>query len=347
MQHNVFFEDISSISSKKSSSGIGINTGIDKLKSEDLKEVINYYLNDFELPDIIYQKNNILLYKGYYKKINTKKSFAIKCIIKEKKQNKVLSKEISIHQKLKHYHIIDLLGYYDCNSFSSLIYDYMKYSDLHNFQTTFLKRSILSETFLCYLTGQILEAIKYIHKNKILHLDIKQKNILVNDLMQFKLIDFSISLDYKNKAYIILPLAGSFGYMSPEVLNRKKISVKDASKIDIFSFGVLLYFSAFGIYPYDINDLNDRDYDKMAEYIEIKTLTFPDGYKVSNKFKSLLQKCLDKNIENRYNIHNIFNDDWVKGGEIIKEYKEKLCNTNIFLIDSISDNILEFNNYIK
>ena len=52
-------------------------------------------------------------------------------------------------------------------------------------------------------------------------------------------------------------------------------------------------------------------------------------------------------IENRYNIHNIFNDDWVKGGEIIKEYKEKLCNTNIFLIDSISDNILEFNNYIK
>jgi hypothetical protein len=61
----------------------------------------------------------------------------------------------------------------------------------------------------------------------------------------------------------------------------------------------------------------------------------------------LLQKCLDKNIDNRYDIYNIFNDGWVKGGEIIKNYKEKLCNTNIFLIDTISDNIMEFNRYLE
>ena len=83
--------------------------------------------------------------------------------------------------------------------------------------------------------------------------------------MQFKLIDYSISIDYRNKDYITLPIAGTFGYMSPEVLNGKKIKTKDASKVDIFSFGVLLYFSAYGEYPYDINDLNDKDYDKMAE----------------------------------------------------------------------------------
>ena len=165
--------------------------------------------------------------------------------------------------------------------------------------------------------------------------------------MQFKLIDFSISIDYKNKDYINLPLAGTFGHMSPEVLNRKKIKAKDASKIDIFSFGVLLYFSSFGTYPYDLGDMNDKDYDKMAERIEKNELKFPEGFKVSNKFKTFLQKCLEKNIDKRYNIHNIFNDDWVKGGEIIKEYKEKLCNTNIFLIDAISDHILEYNKYLE
>ena len=319
----------------------------EKENNDEIKEVIISCLNDFELPDIIYQRNNISLYKGYYKKNKINKTFAIKCIQKKRKNNKFVSKEISIHQRLKHSYIINLLGYYDFNSFSALIYDFMKFSDLQDFQINFLKKRFLSETFLCYLTTQILEAIKYIHKNKILHLDIKQKNILVNDFMQFKLCDFSISVDYKNKEYITLPLAGTFGYMSPEVLNGKKIKAKDASKVDIFSFGVLLFFSAFGEYPYGINDLNDKDYEKMSEYIEKNELKFPDGFKISNKFKTLLQKCLEKNIDNRYDIYTIFDDEWIKGGEIIKEYKEKLCNTNIFLIDTISDNILEFNKYIE
>ena len=315
---------------------------------EDIKKYIETYLTDFELIDNIYQRNNIYIYKGIYKKIKTQKPFAIKFIKKgKKKRNKLISREISIHQKLKHYHIIDLLGYTDLSSSSTLIYDYQKYGDLHQFQTSFLKRKILSETFLCYLAGQILEAIKYLHKNKIIHLDIKPKNILVNDFMQFKLIDFSISIDYKNKNYIILPLAGTFGFMSPEVLNKKKIKARNASKIDIFSFGTLLYLLAYGIFPYDINNLNDKDYEKMAEYIERNELIFPEGFKYSSKFKSMLQKCLDKNIDNRYDIYDIFEDEWVKGGEIIKNYKEKLSNTNIFLIDAISDGILEFNRYLE
>ena len=312
-----------------------------------MDNIKKYIPNDFEILDTIYQRNNISIYKSLYKKNKIQKTLAIKLIKKDKKKESQISKEIGIHQKLKHFHIIDLLGYNDLSSFSTLIYDYQKFGDLHQFQTSFLKRKILSETFLCYLAGQILEALKYLHKNKVLHLDLKQKNILVNDFMQFKLIDYSISIDYRNKDYITLPIAGTFGYMSPEVLNGKKIKAKDASKVDIFSFGVLLYFSAYGEYPYDINDLNDKDYDKMAEYIDKNELNFPEGFKYSYKFKSVLQKCLDKNFDNRYDIYNIFDDDWIKGGEIIKDYKEKLCNTNIFLIDAISDNILEFNKYLE
>ena len=165
--------------------------------------------------------------------------------------------------------------------------------------------------------------------------------------MQFKLIDFSISLDYKNKQYIDLPRSGTFGHMSPEVINRETIKAKDASKIDIFSFGVLLYYSAFGELPYDLDNVNENNYHKMAENIKNNELKFPNDIKVSNMFKSFLKKCLEKNIENRYDIYDIVNDDWIKGSEIIKDYKECLCNTNIFLIDIIMDNILDFNLYIK
>ena len=324
------------------------NFEIEKKNNLFMDKGLQKYINDyFELLNIIYSKKDTTIYKVNYKKININKHFILKIIKKKQNKKNFSSNEISIQQKLKHYNISNLLGYYDLPSCSTLIYDFQKYGDLHQFQISFLKRKFLSETFLSYLTSQLLEALKYLHQNKILHLDIKQKNILVNEYMQFKLIDFSISLDYRDKNYIALPLAGTYGYMSPEVLNRKKIAAKDASKVDIFSFGALLYFSAFGIFPYNIHELNDKDYDKMNEYIEKNELIFPEGFHFSDKFKNFLKKCLEKNIDERYDIYNIFNDEWVKGGEIIKEYKEKLCNTNIFLINIISDNILEFDKYLK
>ena len=42
---------------------------------------------------------------------------------------------------------------------------------------------------------------KYLHKNRILHLNIKQENLLVIDFMEFKPIDYSIRIDYKIKGY--------------------------------------------------------------------------------------------------------------------------------------------------
>ena len=324
------------------------NFGACDAEKKDILENIK----GFEISEIIYAKGNIIIYKSTLKQKKDLRNYVIKCLkkVKNKKRRKsnISLSEALIHQKLKHNNILYLRGFYDLVSCSALIFDYHKYGDLHKFQTTFLKRRFLSETFLCYLSSQILEAIKYIHQNKIIHLDIKQKNILVNDTLQFKLSDFSISLDYKNnKDYIQLPIAGTFGHMSPEVLKGAKIKVIEASKIDIFSFGVLLYYSAFGKYPYDLESVDDKDYDKMAEQIETKNLEFPEDIKVSDLFKTFLEKCLEKNITDRYDIFNIFNDKWIKGSGIIKDYKDNLCNTNIFLIDIITDNIIDYNSYIK
>ena len=319
----------------------------DQIKKDLLKNKI-----EIELLVIIYSGNNGDIYKFKFNQKNNLKTYVIKSIREKNKTNKrkkiLFSPEVSIHQRLKHNNIIPLLGYYNFPSYSSLILEYHKFGDLFNFQTFVVKKRILSETFLCYLASQISDALYYIHKNKIIHMDIKHKNILINDYLQVKLIDFSISLDYKdNKKFIQLPRIGTFGYMSPEVLNEEKIEIKDASKVDVFSFGVLLYFSAFGTLPYGIGNINDKDYDKVLENIKNEELKFPEELKISNMFKSFLNKCLDKNIKKRYDIYNLINDDWIKGSNIIKEYKNNLCNANIFLFDLISDNILNFNRYIE
>ena len=92
-------------------------------------------------------------------------------------------------------------------------------------------------------------------------MDIKQQNVLIDDFLMIKLTDFSVSVNYRTqKNYIDLPMVGTCYYMSPEVLNKKRILVSEASKIDIYSLGVLLYLLAFYDYPYKLNDKDSKQY---------------------------------------------------------------------------------------
>ena len=76
--------------------------------------------------------------------------------------------------------------------------EYSKYGDLENFKKNILKRSTLSESFICYFAGQILEALFYLSINKIIHMDIKLQNILIDEYLTAKLTDYSVSINYKN-----------------------------------------------------------------------------------------------------------------------------------------------------
>ena len=179
-------------------------------------------------------------------------------------------------------------------------------------------------------------------------MDIKQQNILIDDFLTIKLTDFSVSLNYKSsKDYINLPMVGTCYYMSPEVLNRKRILVSEASKIDIYSLGVLLYLLAFYDYPYKLNEVNSKDYPQIAKNIEIFDLEFPKDTGHSKVFIRFLKNCLNKDIKKRYNINQIMRDPWIQGYQIILNEKEKLYNAGKFVIDRLVDNLIEFNEYIK
>ena len=61
-------------------------------------------------------------------------------------------------------------------------------------------------------------------------MDIKQQNILIDESLNIKITDFSVSQSYencKNGSKFCLPLAGTSLYMSPEVLGKMEIDVED------------------------------------------------------------------------------------------------------------------------
>lgn len=57
--------------------------------------------------------------------------------------------------------------------------------------------------------------MEYLHKNEILHRDIKAENLLLNDKFHIKLVDFGTSMKVAGE---ISPMIGSLSIMSPENL---------------------------------------------------------------------------------------------------------------------------------
>ena len=361
-ENSIKFENIKKINNPTNSSQTSTTKTIhdiynDKVELEKyLKENCPEFWEKFELLEFKKNGSAGAVLKAQPRSKENKKNrrfVALKFLYNGKKNNKpkkeINHQEIIIHGALKHKNIPQIYGYYkigECNSCIAM--EYSQYGDLENFKKKVIKRVPLSETFTCYILGGICDAVYYMHThNKIIHMDIKQQNIVVDDYINIKLTDYSISIDYKNKDFINLPLIGTCYYMSPEVLRKETIPVEYASKIDVYSIGVLLYFLAFCDYPFKLKDVGNKDYPQILKNVENNDLEFPKDYEISKPFLNLLKNCLNKDISKRYSIHQLINDPWTKGYQIILNEKEKLYNAGRFVIDLMVDNIINFNDYIK
>ena len=316
-----------------------------------ISEKYNKFYENFELNNFISAGGTGKVFEGYLKRAKKKQNLAFKFKISDKKQLDKDSQEISILKKLHHKNITEIYAFIKMDDYSNFcVLELGKHGDLENFQKKLLKRKVLSETIICYFTKQILEALKYIHKCKIIHMDIKEGNILVDSNLNIKLTDFSVSCSYSAfhpEDLVKFPYVGTSKYMSPEIIERTHMKIKEGCKIDIYSLGVTLYNLAFGCYPYNLDEVGSKDYDNILKKIKEENLEFPKDRNVSELFKDFLKKLLEKDYTKRFNILEALNHPWVKGADIIFDEKEQsFCYEN-FLINIITDNIPKFNDYLK
>ena len=77
-------------------------------------------------------------------------------------------------------------------------------------------KKTLDEPIIGYFAVFILEGLNYLHKNKILHWDIKPSNILINSWGEVKISDFGESGEIKETFSYKNTLVGTLLYNSPE-----------------------------------------------------------------------------------------------------------------------------------
>ena len=149
---------------------------------------------------------------------------------------------------LKHANIISI---YDVFEENDTAYYVMEYHDAGSLGSLVDKRGALNEEDALFYIRQVAAALKYVHARKMMHLDVKPDNILIDEDGNAVLIDFGLSKHYneKGKATSAASTYGtSPGYTPMEQYGEGGVG-EFSPATDIYSLGATLFTLLTGEIP--------------------------------------------------------------------------------------------------
>ncbi|XP_078267705.1 serine/threonine-protein kinase 10 isoform X2 [Rhinoraja longicauda] len=193
----------------------------------------------------------------------------------------------------------------------------------------------LTEPQIRVAARHMLEAVEYLHSQKIIHRDLKAGNVLLTQDGNVKLADFGVSAKNTKTLQKRETFIGTPYWMAPEVVMCE--TMKDTPydyKSDIWSLGITLIEMAQIEPPH--HELNPmRVLLKIAKG-DPPTLASPSKW--STDFKDFLKKALDKNPETRLSATQLLQHPFVSGVNSIKPLSELVAEAKAEVMEEIEDN---------
>ncbi|XP_020285437.1 serine/threonine-protein kinase polo isoform X2 [Pseudomyrmex gracilis] len=191
-------------------------------------------------------------------------------------QREKMTTEIAIHQTLNHKNIVGFHGFFDD---SHNIYIILELCRKRSMMELHKRRKALSECETRYFMKQILEGVHYLHKNKIIHRDLKLGNLFLNDDLQVKIGDFGLATKLVHEGERKKTVCGTPNYIAPEVLTK----VGHSFEADVWSIGCIMYTLLVGKPPFETSSLKETYARiKMVQYKVPQHISKPAGNMVAN-----------------------------------------------------------------
>ncbi|XP_016443677.1 mitogen-activated protein kinase kinase kinase NPK1-like [Nicotiana tabacum] len=225
---------------------------------------------------------------------------------KEKAQSHVkeLEEEVKLLKNLSHPHIVRYLGTVREEDTLNILLEFVPGGSISSLLGKF---GSFPEPVIRTYTKQLLLGLDYLHKNGIMHRDIKGANILVDNKGCIKLADFGASKKVVELATIsgAKSMKGTPYWMAPEVIRQTGHSFS----ADIWSVGCTVIEMTTGKPPWS------QQYQEVAALFYIGTTKAhpPIPEHLSVEAKDFLLKCLQKEPELRLSASELLQHPFVTG----------------------------------
>jgi len=270
-----------------------------------------------------------IVYKCVLK--NTDQAWAVKIMDKRVEQKTVVT-EVGILLRMDHPNIVRMKEVYETPESVYLVLELVTGAELFD---RIVNQGFYSEVQAANAVRDMVNAVKYLHDNRVVHRDLKPENILYEDLSpdsRLKIADFGLSTIVSNKVSLVT-VCGTPGYCAPEVLKGEKYN----ASCDMWSLGVITYILLCGYEPFFAE--NDNLMFKKILKCDWK-FDSPWWDDVSENAKDLVRKLLVLDPAKRLSPEAALKHVWVAGvannkqdkGQTVEKLKEFNARRKLKLI---------------
>ncbi|NP_001312547.1 mitogen-activated protein kinase kinase kinase NPK1 [Nicotiana tabacum] len=213
-----------------------------------------------------------------------------------------LEEEVNLLKNLSHPNIVRYLGTAREAGSLNILLEFVPGGSISSLLGKF---GSFPESVIRMYTKQLLLGLEYLHKNGIMHRDIKGANILVDNKGCIKLADFGASKKVVELATMTgaKSMKGTPYWMAPEVI----LQTGHSFSADIWSVGCTIIEMATGKPPWS------QQYQEVAALFHIGTTKShpPIPEHLSAESKDFLLKCLQKEPHLRHSASNLLQHPFV------------------------------------
>ncbi|XP_023318841.1 mitogen-activated protein kinase kinase kinase 12 isoform X1 [Trichogramma pretiosum] len=247
-------------------------------------------------------------------------------IVAVKKVKEPRETDIKHLRKLNHPNIVQFKGVCTQAPCYCIIMEYCESGPLYDYLR---EGKSVPPLRLSAWSKQIAAGMRYLHEHKIIHRDLKSPNVLIAREDIVKISDFGTSREWNEKS-TRMTFAGTVAWMAPEIIRNELCS----EKVDVWSFGVVLWELLSGEIPYKDVDSSAIMYGVGNNSLRLPIpSTCPEGYRV------LVELCWAPRPRNRPSFRHIEMHLQIASEELEKRTKDEYFKAQLTWKEEIREHM--------